>query len=134
MNLNCRLLALNLYKAYLKNKSRSGKTLSASFSTKFLKTKKILLNSITWLLTIINCLVAFNSFDIEQYTVSQGKVPGIFGCFSDPSFQVVYPCIIRWPNLFSFFFRSLFSFLHELFTPLMTPKGKKRIRGALQVV
>ena len=54
MKISCRLLTLNSYKPFLKNKNRSGKKvwwkLSASFSTNFLK-KKILLYSITWPLT-----------------------------------------------------------------------------------
>ena len=86
MKLSCRLLTINSSKIFLKNKSRSGKTLSASFFAKFLK-KQILLYSITWPLTIFNCLVAFNSWDIGQYTVSQGKAAGIFGYFSDPRFS-----------------------------------------------
>ena len=86
MKLSCRLLTINSSKIFLKNKSRSGKTLSASFFAKFLK-KQILLYSITWPLTIFNCLVAFNSWDIGQYTVLQEKVAGIFGYFSDPSFS-----------------------------------------------
>ena len=88
MKLSCRLLTLNSYKTLLKNKNGSGKTLPASFSTKFLKTKKIVSYSITWLLTIFNCLVAFNSCEIGEYTVKQGKTAGIFGIyFSDPRFS-----------------------------------------------
>ena len=85
MKLSCRLLTLNSYKAFLKNKNRSGKTLFASFFTKFLK--KNLSYSITWPLTIFNCLVAFNLWDTGQYKVPRGKAARIFGYFSDPRFS-----------------------------------------------
>ena len=49
MKLSCRLLTFNSYKAFLKNKNRSGKTLCFIFYKMF--EKKILLYSITWPLT-----------------------------------------------------------------------------------
>ena len=51
MKLNCRPLALNLFKPFLKNKNRSGKTLCIIFY-KIFENKKVLLYSITWPLTL----------------------------------------------------------------------------------
>ena len=118
MKLSCRLLTLNSYKAFLKNKNRSGKTLSASFSTKLLK-KKFLLYSITWPLTIINCLVAFNSWDIGQYTVSQPGKP-----LESLAISVIPG------DLIFFFFRSLFSFCMDFFYHWWLLKVKKNKWGS----
>ena len=49
--------------------------------------------------------------------------------FKPPVFQIAFPCITWCPNLFLFL--DLFLFCFRLFTPLMTPKGKKRINKAL---
>ena len=53
------------YKAFLKNKKRSGTSLPTSFSTWFLK-KNISVVIFSYL-TKFQCLVAFNSWDIGQY-------------------------------------------------------------------
>ena len=50
MKPSCRPLTLNSHKAFLKNKNRSGKTLSVIFYKIF--EKKVLLYSITWRLTL----------------------------------------------------------------------------------
>ena len=52
MKLSCRPLTLNSYKAFLKNKNRSGKTLCFIFYKFLGKKKEILLYSITWPLTL----------------------------------------------------------------------------------
>ena len=49
--------------------------------------------------------------------------------FKPPGFQIIFPCTFWWPNLF--LFKATFFFLCRLFTPLMTPKGKKRISKVL---
>ena len=108
MKLSCRLLTLNSYKAFLKNKNRSDKTLSAPFSTKLLKTKKfcyILLPDFWPYLTV--CLPLIHAI-LGNIQFSKGRPLESLVISVIPGFQVVYPCIIRWPNLFPF--RSLFSF------------------------
>ena len=53
------------YKAFLKNKNRSGISLPVSFSAWFLKKNISLI--IFYYLTKFHCLVAFTSWDNEQY-------------------------------------------------------------------
>ena len=57
-----------------------------------------------------------------SFVGSRGKAPGSFGHFANSKFSNS----LSMHNLISFF-RSLFHF----FTPLMTPKGKKRMNKAL---
>ena len=68
MKLSCWPLVRNSYKAFKKNKNKSEKSLSASFSTTFLKKNISLV--IFYYLTKFHCLVAFNWRDIGQYRVS----------------------------------------------------------------
>ena len=77
MKLSCRPLTLNSYKAFLKSKSRSGKNLSAAFSTKYLK-KKI---CYIYYLTIFHCLVVFNLWDIGQHTVASRPKMIVVNCY-----------------------------------------------------
>ena len=62
--LNCRPLAFTSYKAFLKNKKRSGTSLPASFSAWFLK--KYISVVILYYLTKFHCLVVFTSWDIVR--------------------------------------------------------------------
>ena len=93
MKLSCRLLTLNSYQTFLKNKNRSGKTLSASFSTKFLKKKfcDILLRDpwpylIVWLPLIHDMLGNIHCHN--------GKLLESVAISVIPGFQVVYTGII----------------------------------------
>ena len=65
LKLSCRPLAFTSYKAFVKNKKRSGTSLSASFSAWFLK--KNISVVILYYLTKFQCLVVFTSWDIGQY-------------------------------------------------------------------
>ena len=65
LKLSCRPLAFTSYKAFLRNKKRSGTSLLASFSAWFLKENISLV--IFFYLTKFQYLVAFTSWDIEQY-------------------------------------------------------------------
>ena len=62
--LSCRPLAFTSYKAFLKNKKRSGTSLPTSFSAWFFKKN---ISVIFYYLTKFQCLVAFTSWDIKQY-------------------------------------------------------------------
>ena len=103
MKLSCRLLTLNSYKTLLKNKNGSGKTLPASFSTKFLKTKKLshILLPDSWPYLIVWLPLIHAKLGNIQW--SKGRpLESLESISVIPGFQVVYPCIIRWPNLFLF--------------------------------
>ena len=65
LKLSCKLLAFIAYKAFLKNKKRSGTSFTASFSAYFLKKN----NSLVMFHYLIkfHYLVAFTSWDIGQY-------------------------------------------------------------------
>ena len=65
LKLSCRPLAFTSYKAFLKNKKRSGTRLSASFSAWFLN-KNISIVILCYL-TKFQYLVVFTSWDIGQY-------------------------------------------------------------------
>ena len=65
MKLSWRALAFTSYKALLKNKKKSGTSLTASFSAWFLKINILLV--IFCSLTKFHCLVAFTSWHIGQY-------------------------------------------------------------------
>ena len=61
LKLRCWPLALTLYKAFLKNKMRSGTSLPASFFAWFLK--KNISHVMVYYLTKFHCLIAFASWD-----------------------------------------------------------------------
>ena len=63
---SCRTLAFTSYKAFSKNKKRSGTNLPVSFSAQFLK-KNISQEVVFYKQTKFRCLVAFTSWDIGQY-------------------------------------------------------------------
>ena len=65
LKLGCIPIAFTLNKAFLKNKKRSGTTLHASFSARFLK-KNIGLFMFFYL-TKFHCVVAFTSWDNGHY-------------------------------------------------------------------
>ena len=70
LKLSCRALAFTSYKALLKNKKRSGTSLTASFSAWFLKINILLV--IFYSLTKFQCLVAFTSWHFGQYVYQNG--------------------------------------------------------------
>ena len=64
LKLSCRPLTFTSYKAFWKNKKRSGTSFPASFSESFFFQK----NSLAmFYLTKFHCLVGFTSWDIGQY-------------------------------------------------------------------
>ena len=65
LKLSCRPLAFTSYKPFLKDKSRSGASLPASFSAWFLK--KIISFVIFYYLGKCHCLVVFTLRDVGQY-------------------------------------------------------------------
>ena len=65
LKVSCRPLAFTSFKVFLKNKKRSGTSIPASISERFLK-KNISL-AIFYQLTKFHCMVAFTSLDIGQY-------------------------------------------------------------------
>ena len=65
MKLSCRPLAFTSYKPFLKNKSRAGTSLPASFSARFLK--KNISFVIFYYLAKCHCLVVFTLRDVGQY-------------------------------------------------------------------
>ena len=65
LKLNCRPFTFTSYKTFLKNKKRSGTSLSALLSAWFLK--KIISVVIFYYLTTFKCLDVFTSWDIGQY-------------------------------------------------------------------
>ena len=65
LKLSCRPFAFTSYKAFLKNKKRSGTSLPASFSAWVLK--KNIFVVIFHYLTKFQCLVVFTSWNIGQY-------------------------------------------------------------------
>ena len=107
MKLRCRPLTLNSYKAFSKNKNRSGKTLSASFFRKFLK-KKIMLYFVTWgqvpYLTI--WLLLINEI-LGNIQCRKGKPLESLAISVIPGFQSLS---MHHSVTWSFFFLGLFSF------------------------
>ena len=69
---------------------------------------------------------------MRQWTISsvtKGKTLESLVVSVIPGFQIVFPCIIRWRSFLSFL--GYFFPFYGLSTPLITPKGKKRINKAL---
>ena len=77
LKLSCRTLVITTYKAFLKNKKRSGTSLSASFSAWFLK--KNISVVIFYYLTKFQCLVAFTSWDIGQFVYCNCLLTRLWG-------------------------------------------------------
>ena len=72
LKLSCRPLAFTSYKAFLKNKKRSGTSLPASFSLHGFWRKIFLV--LLFYLTKFQCLAAFASWDIGQYVYCNSLV------------------------------------------------------------
>ena len=78
LKLSWRPLAFTSYKAFLKNRKRSGISLRTSFSAWFLKKNLSLV--IFYELTKFYCLVAFTSWDLGQYVYCSCLLTS-FWCF-----------------------------------------------------
>ena len=122
MKLSCRILTLNsyIYKAFLKNKNRSSKILSASFSTKFLKKK--LLYSVTWPLTIYVWLPLIHEI-LSNIQCHKGMPLESLAISVIPGFQIVYHALFS--DLTFFFFMSFYSFCTDFLNHWWLLKVKK---------